>query len=137
MRKVGWKSCLLTQHRQSCQQRCVQTPAQIHCCQCTRWLHAGMGREQKGIPTRQTRKVKTNQGFKQVFYSSSITSRLNEAHMFKTRFELHHTLAAFPTRGFSGLYSSLKGRATCRGEKLLCSNQVLCFRIRAIRLDKY
>lgn len=86
-----------------------------------------MGRERKGIPARQTRMVKTNQVFKHVFYSSWITTRLNEAHMCKTRFEQHHTLAAFPTRGFSGLYSSLRGRATCQGGKMIIQQSSIMF----------
>lgn len=50
---------MLTQHRQSCQQRCVQTQAQTRYCQYTRWPRAGMGPEQKGTPARQARPFTT------------------------------------------------------------------------------
>lgn len=36
------------------------------------------------------------------------------SHACKCRSKLRHTLAAFPTRAFSGLYSSFRGSATCK-----------------------
>lgn len=56
------KSCLLmllTLHRQSCRQMCVQTLAQSGCYRYTRWPHAGTGREWTGIPAREARHIKT------------------------------------------------------------------------------
>ncbi len=48
-----------TQHRQSCRQMCELTQVQTHCCQYIRWPHAGMGQEQRDIPARRARHVKT------------------------------------------------------------------------------
>lgn len=139
---------ILTQHRRSCQQRCVQTQARTRCCQYIRLPRAGTGQEQKGTPARQARHVinknnpgvisvlvpqsyylsqlylapiqdikniitKMNESFKNLFHCNWITLCTEQTSFTPQIEDPIYTLAAFPTRGFSGLYSSQAGRATC------------------------
>lgn len=88
----------LTLHTQSFLLTCGQTRAQTGCYRCTGWPHAGKGRVWMDTPAWRKKTMFKPKG------------KHKDCQIVLCGLQI--TLAAFPTRGFSGVYSSLAGRTT-------------------------
>jgi hypothetical protein len=121
----GYQHIKLTLHRQSFLQRCGQTQALTGCYRYTEWPHVGRDPERRGTPAKRDQfdVSRNTDGWAGAIWQGNV-----KGHEFQTALSKYpnpisglmyrySTLAAFPTRGISCLYSSLAGRATCQGKE--------------------